>query len=98
MAEACRALHISRAGYYQRRSGKAGARTVKNRHRAGLIKQIHNESPDKGYRCIQDDLARNSKCFLRNTLCLVLRNFKDPGRQLQQTGSNHDDCCPFVLL
>lgn len=58
MAEACRALHISRAGYYQWRSGKAGARTVENRRLAGLVKQIHDESPDKGYRRIRDDLAR----------------------------------------
>ena len=55
MAEACRALHISRAGYYQWRSGKAGARTVENRRLAGLVKQIHDESPDKGYRRIRDD-------------------------------------------
>lgn len=58
VAEACRALHISRAGYYQWRSGKAGARTVENRRLAGLVKQIHDESPDKGYRRIRDDLAR----------------------------------------
>lgn len=50
VAEACRALHISQTGYYQWRSGKAGARTVENRHLAGLVKQIHDESPDKGYR------------------------------------------------
>ena len=58
MAEACRALHISRAGYYQWHSGKAGVRTMENRRLAGLVKQIHNESPDKGYRRIRDDLAR----------------------------------------
>ena len=44
MAEACRALRISRAGYYQWRSGKVGARTVENRRLAGLVKQIHDES------------------------------------------------------
>ena len=58
MAEACRVLHISRAGYYQWRSGKAGARTVENRRLAGLVKKIHSEHPDKGYRRIRDDLAR----------------------------------------
>ena len=56
VTEACRALHISRAGYYQWRSGRASARTVENRRLAGLVK-IHNESPDKGYRRIRDDLA-----------------------------------------
>ncbi len=58
MSEASRALHISRAGYYQWRSGKAGVRTVENRCLAEMVKQIHNESPDKGYRRIRDDLAR----------------------------------------
>ena len=31
---------------------------MENRRLAGLVKQIHNESPDKGYRRIRDDLAR----------------------------------------
>ena len=58
MTEACRALHISRADYYQWRSGRASARTLENRRLAGLVKQFHNESSDKGYRRIRDDLAR----------------------------------------
>lgn len=71
MAEACRVLHIYRAGYYQWRSGKAGARTVENRRLAGLVKKIHDESPDKSCWRIRDDLARyyatpvNDKLVLR---------------------------------
>ena len=57
VTEACRALHISRAGYYQWRSGRASVRTVENRRLAGLVKQIHAKDPDKGYRRIRDDLA-----------------------------------------
>ena len=80
VAEACRALHISRAGYYQWRSGKAGVRTMENRRLAGLVKQIHNESPDKGYRRIRDDLARyyaapvNDKRALRICRSLGVRS------------------------
>ena len=55
---ACRALHISRSGYYQWRSGKAGARVTENQRIAGLVREIHRESPDKGYRRIRDDLDR----------------------------------------
>ena len=55
---ACRALHISRAGYYQWRSGKAGARVAQNQCIAQMVKEIHQESPDKGYRRIRDDLDR----------------------------------------
>ena len=47
VTEACRALHISRAGYYQWRSGRASARTVENRRLAGLVKKIHSEHPDR---------------------------------------------------
>ena len=80
VAEACRALHISRAGYYQWRSGKAGVRTMENRRLAGLVKQIHNESPDMGYRRIRDDLARyyatpiNDKRALRICRSLGVRS------------------------
>ena len=31
---------------------------MESRRLAGLVKQIHDESPDKGYRRIRDDLAR----------------------------------------
>ncbi len=58
VTEACHALHISRAGYYQWRCGRAGVRTVENRRLAGLVKKIHAENLDKGYRRIRDDLAR----------------------------------------
>lgn len=58
MNAACRALHVSRAGYYRWRSGKVSARSVENRRIAELIMEIHSESPDKGYRRIRDDLAR----------------------------------------
>lgn len=56
--EACQALHVSRAGYYQWRSGETSARAAENRRIAELVKEIHAESPDKGYRRIRDDLAR----------------------------------------
>lgn len=80
VTEACRALHISRAGYYQWRSGRAGARTVENRRPAGLVKNIHAENPDKGYRLIRDDLARyygapvNDKRALRICRSLGIRS------------------------
>ena len=55
---ACRALHISRASYYQWRSGKAGGRVAENQRIAQLVQEIHRESPDKGYRRIRDDLDK----------------------------------------
>ncbi|WP_353937698.1 IS3 family transposase [Faecalibaculum rodentium] len=80
VTEACRALHISRAGYYQWRSGRASTRTVENRRLAGLVKNIHAKDPDKGYRRIRDDLARyygtpiNDKRALRICRSLGVRS------------------------
>lgn len=45
---ACRALHISRASYYQWRSGKAGGRVAENQRIAQLVQEIHRDSPDQG--------------------------------------------------
>ena len=56
---ACRILGISRAGYYRWRSGKLGPRAEETQRIAGLVEQIHAENPDKGYRCIRDDLAHD---------------------------------------
>ena len=80
VAEACRALQISRARYYRWRSGKAGARTVENRRLAGVVEQLHAENPDKGYRHIRNDLARyygvpvNDKRALRICCSLGVRS------------------------
>lgn len=51
-------LHVSRAGYYQWRSGKAGGRVAENQRIAQLVREIHRESPDRGYRRIRDDLDK----------------------------------------
>ena len=51
-------LHISRASYYQWRSGTAGGRVAENQRIAQLVQEIHRESPDKGYRRIRDDLDK----------------------------------------
>lgn len=80
MGAACRALHVSRAGYYQWRSGKAGARATENQRISGLVQEIHRESPDKGYRRIRDDLDRyyhipvNDKRALRICRSLGIRS------------------------
>lgn len=58
VVEACRILHVSRAGYYQWRSGKISPRAAENKRIAEMVKEIHRSSPDKGYRRIRDDLAR----------------------------------------
>ena len=52
-------LRVSRAAYYRWLSGKKSARTAENEAIAEKIEQIHMESPDKGYRRINDDLLHD---------------------------------------
>ena len=56
---ACKLLHISRAAYLRWTSGKQSARTMENEKIAEKVEQIHIESPDKGYRRINDDLRHD---------------------------------------
>jgi len=49
---------VSRAAYYRFISGKKAARTAENERISALVEEIHDQSPDKGYRRIRDDLAR----------------------------------------
>ena len=52
-------LQVSRAAYYRWVSARKSARTVENEVIAEKIEQIHIESPDKGYRRINDDLRHD---------------------------------------
>ena len=57
--EACSILHISRAAYHRWASGKRSKRTVENEKIAEKVEQIHMDSPDKGYRRINDELRHD---------------------------------------
>lgn len=52
----CIILHVSRSAYHKWASGKQSAREVENEQLAKIIEQIHEASPDKGHRRINDDL------------------------------------------
>jgi len=53
---ACKLLHVARSAYHKWISGKPSLRATENERLAEKIEQIHTESPDKGYRRINDDL------------------------------------------
>ncbi len=57
--EACSILHISRAAYHRWASGKRSKRTAENEKIAEKVEQIHMDSPDKGYRRINDELRHD---------------------------------------
>ena len=48
--------HVARSAYHKWISGKPSLRATENERLAEKIEQIHTESPDKGYRRINDDL------------------------------------------
>ena len=74
--EACRLLHVSRSAYHKWASGKLSTRTAENHALVKKVEQIHMESPDKGYRRINDELRHdhdihvNDKRVLR--ICRVI--------------------------
>lgn len=57
--EACSMLRVPRAAYYRWISGKQSNRTIENEGIAEKLEQIHMESPDKGYRHINDNLRHD---------------------------------------
>ena len=56
---ACEQLHVARSAYHKWASGKLSRRAVENEQLAGKIEKIHVESPDKGYRRLNDDLRHD---------------------------------------
>lgn len=86
MEALCRIHRVSRAGYYQWRSGKLSPRAAENRRIAEKVTAIHEESPDKGYRRIRDDLERyydtpvNDKRVLRICRSLGVKSTIKYGR------------------
>lgn len=58
ITELCKFAKISRAAYYKWLNREIPKNEKENQKIAEIIEDIHNESPDKGYRRIRDDLER----------------------------------------
>jgi Transposase and inactivated derivatives len=54
----CKLGGIARSAYYKWLNRKPSTSEIKNEHIAEIVEKIHNESPDKGYRRIRDELER----------------------------------------
>ena len=50
---------VARSAYYKWASGRLSRRAAENERLAGKIENIHAESPDKGYRRLNDDLRHD---------------------------------------
>ncbi len=75
----CKLLHVARSAYHKWASGKLSRRTAENEALAEKIEQIHAESPDKGYRRINDELRHDQGIQVndKKVLCICrVRNIK----------------------
>ena len=52
-------LSVVRSAYYKWASGKLSHRAMENEQLADKIEEIYSESPDKGYRRLNDDLRHD---------------------------------------
>ena len=85
--EACKLLHIARSAYHKWASGKLSFRTAENKAIAEKVEQIHMESPDKGYRRINDELRHDHNIHINDKR--VLRICRAKGIKSTIKYSNH---------
>ena len=63
---ACKLLHAARSAYHKWASGKLSRRTAENERLAEKLEQLHEESPDKGYRRINDELRHDHDIYVND--------------------------------
>ena len=75
--EECDLLHASRSAYYKWASGKQSPRIMQNEMIAKEVEKIHMESPDKGYRRINDELRHDHHIHVNDKRILRICRAKD---------------------
>lgn len=73
----CELLHISRSAYYKWATGRKSNREQENEEIAQLVEQIYRDSPDKGYRRINDDLRHDHNIHVSDKRVLRICRKKD---------------------
>ena len=74
---ACDSLHVARSAYHRWASGRLGRRTAENERLADTIEKIHEESPDKGYRRLNDDLRHDHGIHVNDKRVLRICRTRD---------------------
>lgn len=77
METECELLHVSRSAYNKWISGKSSRRTAENEQLAEKVEKIHAESPDKGYRRINDDLRHDQNIHVNDKRILRICRSRD---------------------
>lgn len=70
-------LHVARSAYYKWASGKLSPRALENERLADTLEKIHQESPDKGYRRLNDDLCHDYGIHVNDKRVLRICRAKD---------------------
>ncbi len=63
---ACALLHVARSAYHKWSSGKQSRRAEENERLADKVERLHEESPDKGYRRLNDDLRHDYGIYVND--------------------------------
>ena len=74
---ACELLHVARSAYHKWASGKLSQRAAENERLADTIEKIHEESPDKGYRRLNDDLRHDCGIHVNDKRVLRICRARD---------------------
>ena len=74
---ACILLHVARSAYHKWASGKLSQRAAENERLADTIEKIHEESPDKGYRRLNDDLRHDHSIYVNDKRVLRICRARD---------------------
>ena len=74
---ACKLLHAARSAYHKWASGKLSQRAAENERLADTLEKIHEESPDKGYRRLNDDLRHDHGIYVNDKRVLRICRARD---------------------
>ena len=83
----CRILKVTRSAYYKWNNRVPGKRELENEHIATIAEQIHAEHPDKGYRRINDDLARYHDILINDKRALRICRKKNIKSTIKYTNN-----------
>lgn len=85
---ACKLLGVSRSAYNKWASGKLSRRTAENERLAAKIEKIHMDSPDKGYRRINDDLRHDQGIHVNDKRVLRICRYSGIKSTIKYTKHN----------
>ena len=74
---ACKLLHVARSAYHKWASGMVSRRAETNKHLADRLEKLHEESPDKGYRRLNDDLRHDYGIHVNDKRVLRIGRIRD---------------------